>query len=72
MMARLDLSFWRRGDPARLIERRERLKQLELARAIFKLPEGEWETKVQLLPADQRPSVRRCLEILKDHRAELR
>lgn len=61
---------WRRGDPAELLERREKLRQLEIAQQIFKLSETQWESRVQLLPADQRPPVRRCLELLKEAEEE--
>lgn len=56
-------------DPIEIVNRRERLRQFEVAQKIFKLPEGVWEDRVQLLPPDQRPSVRRMLEILKEHRS---
>lgn len=56
-------------DPLRILEKRETKREFELAQVIFKLTENQWEQRLQLLPEDQRPGVRRCLSILKEHSA---
>lgn len=50
-----------------LLERREQLQQIEIAKKIFALPVAQWDGKVALLPVDQHATVRRCLELLRQH-----
>ena len=59
---------YRGRDPSELMERSEMLQQFDVAKRIFRLPEGQWESRLQLLPPDQRPTVRAHLELLKEYR----
>lgn len=55
-------------DPATLMEKAETRRLLDEAEKIFKLPESLWESKIQMLPRDQRAEMRRCLGLMKAHR----
>lgn len=60
-------AVYRGIDPAEIMERDETLQQFGVAKAIFKLPEVQWESRIQLLPPDRRTVVRMYLGLLKEH-----
>lgn len=56
------------GDPVEALERREQRRIAHIAKAIYdRTPASQWDSRIALLPADQRKIVRECLTRLKEY-----